>query len=207
MNDQGKHKDSDAHSRSTSPVGAWQPIASAPTDGTDVLLAAKNDVGQWIYGVGCFVDFSQAINTVSGPVLWNWRWLYQPTLWMSIPTPAPPLAEAFAHDSECEAELTSHGYTPCRCSERQQICWCRKNPCECIPAPPLAEAQSAEEARTGLPSKEKEIELAESRGAERGRREEREAVIQELSKRTSLHLPEAISIIKWLRTRATQEGQ
>jgi hypothetical protein len=24
-----------------------------------------------------------------------------------------------SHDSECESELTSHGYTPCRCAERE----------------------------------------------------------------------------------------
>ena len=35
------------------------------------------------------------------------------------------------HDADCEAELTSHGYTQCRCDERAGICWCRKNPCEC----------------------------------------------------------------------------
>ncbi len=36
------------------------------------------------------------------------------------------------HDAECERELTTHGYTPCRCLERAGICWCRKNPCECL---------------------------------------------------------------------------
>ncbi len=44
------------------------------------------------------------------------------------------------HDRECESELTSHGYTPCRCDERAWICWCRKNQCEGLlpasPAPP-----------------------------------------------------------------------
>jgi hypothetical protein len=34
-------------------------------------------------------------------------------------TPAvPPVGEATHHDNLCEAELTSHGYTPCRCDER-----------------------------------------------------------------------------------------
>lgn len=37
------------------------------------------------------------------------------------------------HDQQCESELTSHGYTPCQCSERAGICYCRKNPCECLP--------------------------------------------------------------------------
>ena len=27
----------------------------------------------------------------------------------------------FRHDTECEAELTSHGYTPCRCEERDTL--------------------------------------------------------------------------------------
>jgi hypothetical protein len=26
------------------------------------------------------------------------------------------------HDAECESELTSHGYTPCRCAERSVRC-------------------------------------------------------------------------------------
>ena len=25
----------------------------------------------------------------------------------------------FGHDAECESELTSHGYTPCRCGEKR----------------------------------------------------------------------------------------
>lgn len=25
-----------------------------------------------------------------------------------------------SHDAECESELTSHGYTPCRCDERKR---------------------------------------------------------------------------------------
>lgn len=27
------------------------------------------------------------------------------------------------HDSQCESELTSHGYTPCRCQQRV-LPWC-----------------------------------------------------------------------------------
>jgi hypothetical protein len=50
------------------------------------------------------------------------------------------------HDADCESELTSHGYTPCRCFERAGICYCRKQPCECLtantdvlsPAPPAS---------------------------------------------------------------------
>jgi hypothetical protein len=41
------------------------------------------------------------------------------------------------HDTDCERELTSHGYTPCRCHERAGICYCRKNPCICLPDPPV----------------------------------------------------------------------
>jgi hypothetical protein len=44
-----------------------------------------------------------------------------------------PVAAQPSHDAECESELTSHGYTPCRCHERAGICYCRKNPCECLP--------------------------------------------------------------------------
>jgi hypothetical protein len=40
------------------------------------------------------------------------------------------------HDAQCESELTSHGYTPCRCHERAGICYCRKNPCICLPVAP-----------------------------------------------------------------------
>jgi hypothetical protein len=46
------------------------------------------------------------------------------------------------HDAECESELTSHGYTPCRCHERAGICYCRKSPCICAPSPALAGAQA-----------------------------------------------------------------
>jgi hypothetical protein len=45
------------------------------------------------------------------------------------------------HDSQCESELTSHGYTPCRCHERAGICYCRKNPCICLPSGGAGEAQ------------------------------------------------------------------
>jgi hypothetical protein len=33
------------------------------------------------------------------------------------PEPQPP---APTHDEQCESELTSHGYTPCRCGERKE---------------------------------------------------------------------------------------
>jgi hypothetical protein len=32
--------------------------------------------------------------------------------------------DANRHDALCETELTSHGYTPCRCEERARICNC-----------------------------------------------------------------------------------
>jgi hypothetical protein len=45
----------------------------------------------------------------------------------------PLPSESTPHDRECETELTSHGYTHCRCHERAGICYCRKNPCVCLP--------------------------------------------------------------------------
>jgi len=48
-------------------------------------------------------------------------------------------APALVHDTACESELTSHGYTPCRCAERVAICYCRKNPCACVPVPLAAQ--------------------------------------------------------------------
>lgn len=78
--------------------------------------------------------------------------------------------------------------------------WCDEQ--QSLPAPPLAEAQSADAARTVLPSNDKEIHEAESRGAERGRREAFEEAIAALP-----HQWRVGGFIEWLRTRATQEGQ
>jgi hypothetical protein len=49
------------------------------------------------------------------------------------------------HDRECERELTSPGYTPCRCDLRAGVCYCRKNPCEC---PPVARRDAVNNGNT-----------------------------------------------------------
>jgi hypothetical protein len=54
------------------------------------------------------------------------------------------------HDRDCESELTSHGYTECRCHERAGICCCRKNPCVCLPDTPESLPSVATDIRQGL---------------------------------------------------------
>lgn len=75
-------------------ASAWQPIESAPKDGTRILLARKQLMsgeltvvsGSWNRG-GAF----------SGPYWQNGMNLQDPTLWMPLPL-APPVLEDDAHE-------------------------------------------------------------------------------------------------------------
>lgn len=70
----------------------WQPIETAPKDGTAILAYAP-DIGRGFYGVAQWAhsdpDFPQ---TVPG---WFWPFAIRPTHWM--PLPPPPTA---SHSNE-----------------------------------------------------------------------------------------------------------
>ena len=55
----------------------WQPIETAPKDGTEIILTAQNSEGTWKVDVGCF----------SAGILWDWGWRFRPTHWMPLPPP------------------------------------------------------------------------------------------------------------------------
>ncbi len=64
----------------------WRPIDSAPTDGTEILLAAgPASLGDgallWKYGIGFYTKYK------SSRLLWDWCWGFQPTHWMPLPQP------------------------------------------------------------------------------------------------------------------------
>ena len=69
-----------AHETREHHVSAWQPIASAPKDGTWLLLIGSRwelpCVGQWSYLSNCWQDFDNAIA--------------DPTHWMPLPAPPEP---------------------------------------------------------------------------------------------------------------------
>ncbi len=58
----------------------WQPISTAPKDGTDVLLVYPPDGKSVLfpkYGVGRY----------TGDLLWDWGWEYKPKYWQPLPPP------------------------------------------------------------------------------------------------------------------------
>jgi hypothetical protein len=62
----------------------WQPMETAPKDGTDVLLAAQWDkTGRWLQGIGRWNNGRYQENAVG----WGWTWYAQPTHWMPLPDP------------------------------------------------------------------------------------------------------------------------
>lgn len=63
----------------------WQPIETAPRDGSRVLLATDGDVtsGQFISGEWCLADWARDEQGAS-------FWLGDPTHWMPLPDPPPP---------------------------------------------------------------------------------------------------------------------
>ncbi len=64
-------------------MSEWQPIETAPKDGTRVLAARKWKKGQWVYRIAHWADRGLG-NWVSDPG----EWLVQPTHWQPLP-PAP----------------------------------------------------------------------------------------------------------------------
>lgn len=117
----------------------WQPIETAPKDGTRVFVYG------WQYGVSLFgIGYWFQPRTIKELGGWICHTLpghefvsgtfSNPTHWMPLPivpkSPSAPIdwrgvcycrkhpCICSGHDAECEAELTSHGYTPCRCTER-----------------------------------------------------------------------------------------
>lgn len=81
--------DRPAASRPDERTRAWQPIASAPKDGTKILVGAAHRTGQWLPEVVMWLD-----DPSDGDARW-WPWSFpeqQPTHWM--PLPAAPIAAA-----------------------------------------------------------------------------------------------------------------
>ena len=72
-------------------MSAWQPIETAPKDGSEILLFARGNrefigVGQWAKGA-----------TIPGTLdvcdMWFWSFTIRPTHWMPLPS-VPPLYES-----------------------------------------------------------------------------------------------------------------
>jgi hypothetical protein len=69
------------------PMADWQPIKTAPTDGTEILLVHCG--GGTHYGIGMYSKVPTKMGW--GELLWDWKWGYPPTHWM--PLPDPPVAD------------------------------------------------------------------------------------------------------------------
>lgn len=68
-------------------TGGWQPIETAPKDGTNILTFARDQYGITYFGVAQWAEKNPDFpNTVSG---WFWPYAIKPTHWM--PLPAPPV--------------------------------------------------------------------------------------------------------------------
>ncbi len=64
----------------------WQPISTAPKDGTQVLAFARGDHMPEFYGVAQWAEANPDFpRTVAG---WFWPYAIRPTHWMPLP-PAP----------------------------------------------------------------------------------------------------------------------
>ena len=71
-------------SREWPPKEGWQPIGSAPKDGTEMLLYANGGAGDREYvGVGQWAT-AKGPGTVAG---WFWSYAIRPTHWMPLPEP------------------------------------------------------------------------------------------------------------------------
>ena len=67
----------------------WQPIATAPRDGTRILVLAPDLGGISYYGVAQWAEKDEwRPETVAG---WFWSYATRPTHWM--PLPPPPARE------------------------------------------------------------------------------------------------------------------
>jgi hypothetical protein len=60
---------------------AWQPIASAPRDGTLILLHGHDQINPGYY---------DATPRIGGYGPWHWGITFQPTHWMRLPEPPTP---------------------------------------------------------------------------------------------------------------------
>jgi Protein of unknown function (DUF551) len=79
------------------PLTGWQPIETAPRDGTEILMTNGVDVssGQWFSEYGGTFDRDGAPNCDERDAGWmDWSGGMQPdpTHWMSLPT--PPIEDA-----------------------------------------------------------------------------------------------------------------
>ncbi len=66
----------------------WQPIETAPKDGTDILLAAHWRGERWLQGIGRWRDERYQENTPG----WGWTWYASPSHWMPLPNPPKEVA-------------------------------------------------------------------------------------------------------------------
>ena len=67
-------------------MNEWQPIETAPTDGTYFLALYIPDGKRHLipkYGVGCKTQ-------LTGDLVWDWGWAMHPTHWMELPPPPKP---------------------------------------------------------------------------------------------------------------------
>ena len=72
-------------------MNEWQPIETAPKDGTGVLAFALGNPAGYFYGVAMWVNADPDLNphTPADKLsLWWWPYAIRPTHWM--PLPAPP---------------------------------------------------------------------------------------------------------------------
>ena len=62
----------------------WQPIETAPRDGTELLLCAADTLvlGRFYRGVGQWADVDKALGSKAG---WFWAFAIRPTHWMPLP--------------------------------------------------------------------------------------------------------------------------
>lgn len=74
---------------------SWQPIETAPKDGSEVLIYQHRD-GEHIRQVAKYVQFHRILGGVWAPAGWHWveahgegYETYEPTMW----SPLPPLPE------------------------------------------------------------------------------------------------------------------
>jgi len=66
-------------------MSEWQPIETAPKDGTQILAFAAGMHGRVdFYGVAQWAESQAAFNSVAG---WFWPFAIRPTHWMSLPEP------------------------------------------------------------------------------------------------------------------------
>lgn len=63
-------------------LNQWQPISSAPKDGTLVLLFGEGNQGQYIKS-----GFYDEAPRIGSDINWHWGLTFEPTHWMKLPSP------------------------------------------------------------------------------------------------------------------------